>query len=318
MAVMPSPETAPDGASTEACRRELIDRVLTRCPHDGWHDTAVPALQFIRASAPAQPLPAVYEPGVIIVLQGRKQARLGDEVLVYDPLHCLVISVTMLPQGQVVQATADEPYLCVRLSVDAVELAGLLLEAAPAVPPSDGAGSAPGRGLHVARVSLPLLDAVLRLLRLLDTPRDLPVLAPLALREIFYRLLTGALGSRLRALAVADSQSQRVARAIELLKRRYAEPLRVDELAAAAHMSASSLHQHFKQVTSMSPLQYQKLLRLHQARRLMLSEGLDAAVAAHRVGYESPSQFSREYRRQFGAPPRAEVGRLRQAALPPA
>jgi AraC-like DNA-binding protein len=317
---MPSHDSELDGERTEACRRELIERVLPRCPHDGWHDTVLPALQFIRASAPAQPLPAVYEPGVIIVLQGRKQARLGDEVLVYDPLHCLVISVTMLPQGQVVQASADEPYLCVRLSVDAVELAGLMLEAAPAVPPRDSghSGTAPGRGLHVARVSGPLLDAVLRLLRLLDTPRDLPVLAPLALREIFYRLLTGELGSRLRALAVADSQSQRVARAIELLKRRYAEPLRVDELAAAAHMSASSLHQHFKQVTSMSPLQYQKLLRLHQARQLMLSEGLDAAVAAHRVGYESPSQFSREYRRQFGASPRAEVGRLRHAALPPA
>jgi AraC-like DNA-binding protein len=164
-----------------------------------------------------------------------------------------------------------------------------------------------GRGLNVARVSEPLLDAVLRLLRLLRTPQDAAVLAPMAVREIYYRVLTGELGPRLHALAVADGHAQRIVRAIDLLKRRYAEPIRIEEVAEAVHMSPSSLHQHFKQVTSMSPLQYQKHLRLHQARRLMLTDGLDAASAGHQVGYESPSQFSREYRRLFGAPPKAEI-----------
>jgi AraC-like DNA-binding protein len=300
----------------EACRRELVALALGAAPRDGPHDTALPGLQVIRASAPGQPLPAVYEPGLVLVLQGRKQAVLGDTVLDYDPLHCLVIAVTVLPQARIVQASPAEPYLCVRLSVDTRELAGLLLEAAPAVPAAPAAlATAPGRGLQLTRVSLPLLDAVRRLMLLLDQPRDQPVLAPLIQREIFYRVLTGELGPRLRALAVADSQAQRIARAIDLLKRRFADPLRVDELAAHAHMSPSSLHLHFKQVTAMSPLQYQKLLRLHEARRLMLAQGLDAAAAAHRVGYESASQFSREYRRQFGSPPRAEAQRLRGQAL---
>jgi AraC-like DNA-binding protein len=171
-------------------------------------------------------------------------------------------------------------------------------------------------GLNLSRVDVPLMEAALRLLRLLDAPQDAPVLAPLVQREIFYRVLTGPLGPRLRALATGDSQALRVARAIELLKQRFDQPLRVDELAAAAHMSPSSLHLHFKQLTTQSPLQYQKQLRLQQARRLMLGEGLDAASAAYRVGYESPSQFSREYRRLFGAPPRAEIAQIR--AAPPA
>jgi AraC-like DNA-binding protein len=195
----------------------------------------------------------------------------------------------------------------VRLNIDPRELGALLLDTGSAMRPP-----AAQRGLNLAQVSPPLLDAVLRLLRLLGTPGDQAVLAPLALREICYRVLTGELGPRLRALALADSQSHRIARAIDLLKRRYAEPLRIDEIAAAAHMSASSLHQHFKAVTAMSPLQFQKSLRLHQARRLMLGEGLDAAAAGHRVGYESASQFSREYRRLFGAPPRAEITSVRR------
>lgn len=215
----------------------------------------------------------------------------------------------MLPQAHVVEASEDKPYLCVRLNVDPQELTGLLLEAMPDVAEQTDSG----RGLRVSRVSEPLLDAVLRLLRLLRTPRDASVLAPLAMREIYYRVLTGELGSRLRALAVVDSHAHRVARAIDLLKRRYAEPIRIQEVAEAAHMSASSLHHHFKQVTSMSPLQYQKHLRLHQARRMMLTDGLDAAAASHHVGYESPSQFSREYRRLFGAPPKAEVQQLRRS-----
>jgi AraC-like DNA-binding protein len=181
-----------------------------------------------------------------------------------------------------------------------------------AVPPSTD------RGLYVARTSPQLLDAVLRLTRLLEQPRDASILAPLVLREIHYRVLTGEVGHRLRELCIVDSQVNRVARAIELLRKRFTESLRIEDLAAAAHMSESSLHHRFKAVTAMSPMQFQKQLRLHEARRLMLTEGLEAAAAAHRVGYESPSQFSREYRRLFGAPPRREIETVRGGGLQPA
>ncbi|MFO1339909.1 MAG: AraC family transcriptional regulator [Burkholderiaceae bacterium] len=313
------PDTAPDtGDADPAARRlraEMIGLASQFAPTDGLHDTAIAPLQIVRASAPAQALPAVYEPGLVMVLQGRKQARLGHELLRYGPLHCLVVAVTMLPHAQVTEASPETPYLCLRLNVDPRELAALVLDAGAAAGVAAAPGLAPAlsRGLQLTPSSPALLDAMARLLRLLRTPADVPVLAPLAIREVFYRVLTGELGPRLRALAVAESHAQRIGRAIALVKRRYAEPLRVDEVAEAAHMSPSSLHLHFKQMTSMSPLQYQKQLRLHRARQLMMAEGLDAADAAHRVGYESPSQFSREYRRLFGAPPREEI---RQALAP--
>ncbi|TAK97239.1 MAG: AraC family transcriptional regulator [Aquabacterium sp.] len=294
----------------EALRQDALAIALRHAPSDGLHDGRVPGLQLIRASMPAQPLPAVYEPGLVLVLQGRKQATLGAEVLHYDPLHCLLVAVTLLPVGQITEASVDQPYLCLRLQTSPTELAALLLEAGqPAAPTAaeDGLTCA----LNLAPVSESLLDAAVRLLRLLDEPQDVPVLAPLLQREVFYRVLTGPLGPRLRALAQSDSQTRRIARAIELLRQRYDQPLRVEELAAVAHMSASTLHLHFKQLTALSPLQYQKHLRLHHARRLMLAEGLDAARAAIQVGYESPSQFSREYRRLFGSPPRADVTRVK-------
>jgi len=297
----------------DALRQDALAIALRHAPGDGLHEGQVPGLQLIRASQPAQPLPAVYEPGLVLVLQGRKQATLGAEVLHYDPLHCLLVAMTLLPVGQITQASADEPYLCLRLHSSPTDLAALLLEAGPSLAGPPTHGEQP-RALNLAPVSAPLLDATVRLLRLLDEPQDVPVLAPLLHREVFYRVLTGPLGPRLRALAQSDSQTRRIARAIELLRQRYDQPLRVDELAAVAHMSASTLHLHFKQLTAMSPLQYQKHLRLHQARRLMLAEGLDAARAASQVGYESPSQFSREYRRLFGSPPRADVSRVKTGA----
>ena len=289
---------------------ELIELVREFTHADGTHATPIAGLQLLRLSAPGAPLPALYEPGLVLVVQGRKVATLGTQRLVYDPLHCLVVGVTMLPVAQVVEASPQRPYLCLRLQVDAREIGALVLESEGARAPA----GAPLSGLQVVRTSPELLDAALRLLRLLKAPRDAAVLAPLIQREIFYRVLTGELGARLRELSVTDSHAQRIARAIDLLKHRFAEPLRVEDVAQAAAMSPSTFHQHFKQLTAMSPLQYQKQLRLHHARQLMLGQGLDAAVAGHRVGYESPSQFSREYRRLFGAPPRAEV-RQTQAAV---
>ena len=299
---MPHPEAPP--AALEALRHT---------PADGLHDGPVPGLQLIRASTPAQPLPALYEPGLVLVLQGRKRATLGAEQLHYDPLHCLLVSVALLPMGQVLEASAARPYLCLRLASSAQALAELLLQTAATTPE---AAAGPATGLNLAPVSPPLMDAALRLLQLLDAPQDVAVLAPLLQREIFYRVLTGPLGPRLRHLASADSHARRIAQAIDLLRQRWDQPLRVDELARAAHMSSSTLHLHFKQLTTLSPLQYQKQLRLQRARQLMLTEGLNARHAAHRVGYESASQFSREYQRLFGAPPATEQARLRAAAAP--
>lgn len=292
---------------------ELAALVTRLTPHEGLYQSAIPSLTVIRSDSPTMPTPSVYEPSLCIVVQGRKRALLGDDVYYYDALNYLTVSVTLPAIGHVLEATPERPYLCLRLELDARMIGELLLQVGrSAVPPSTD------RGLYVARTSPHLLDAVVRLTRLLEQSRDAAILAPLVLREVHYRVLTGELGHRLRELCVVDSQVNRVARAIELLRKRFTESLRIEDLAAAAHMSESSLHHRFKAVTAMSPMQFQKQLRLHEARRLMLTEGLEAAAAAHRVGYESPSQFSREYRRLFGAPPRREIETVRGGGLLPA
>lgn len=291
----------------QALRERTIAQALAHTTGDGLHATALPWLQLIRASAPALPVPAVYEPGLVLVLQGRKCAQLGDRVVYYDAMQCLVVPMTMLPRGQVLEASPDRPYVCLRLNCETQALTEMLLD-------GDGPADHADAGLHVAPVTAPLLGAALRLLQLLDHPQDLKTLAPLVQREILYRVLTGPLGARLRALAHTDGVTRRIGRVIEHLSRRFADPLSIDELAGLAHMSPSTLHLRFKQLTALSPLQFQKQLRLQQARRLMLGDGLDAASAAHHVGYESPSQFSREYRRLFGAPPREDIVNLRRAA----
>ena len=301
--------THPD--DLQPLRDRTIQLALAHAPGDGMHPTALPWLRLIRASAPAMPVPAIYEPGLVLVLQGRKQAQLGSRVLQYDAMQCLLVPATTLPRGQVVEASVDKPYVCLRLSCETQALADLLLDGdtPPANHPSDG-----DTRLQVAPVTAPLLDAALRLLQLLGQPQDLGTLAPLVQREIFYRVLTGPLGPRLRALAQGDGVARRLNRVIEQLTRHFDQPFSIAELAALAHMSPSTLHLRFKQMTALSPLQFQKSLRLQHARRLMLGDGLDAASAAHRVGYESASQFSREYRRLFGAPPREDITLRRNAA----
>lgn len=291
----------------DALQRELAARVTAFARSDGVHDTNIAGVAAIRASAPSRPLSAVYEPSLCIVVQGRKRAQLRDETYIYDPLNYLVVSVTLPVVGQIIEASSERPYLCLRIGVDRQLIGELLLQVGPTLierPVSE-------RGLYVAKTEGALLDAVVRLVRLVDQPREAQILAPLILREIHYRALTGELGSRLRELCIVDSQIQRVARAIDVLRTRFAEGFSVEDLAAIAHMSPSSFHHRFKEVTALSPMQFQKQLRLHEARRLMLTEGIEASVAAHRVGYESASQFSREYRRLFGAPPRREIDALR-------
>lgn len=290
-------------------QQDLAERVARLAPVDGMHPSAFGPLSLIRASAPTTRMATVYQPSLCMVVQGRKRAQLHDEVFHYDALNYLVVSVTLPLVGQVLDASPERPYLCLRLNLNLEEIARLLLELGD----RGAAPVAADRGLFVARMGEPLLDAVLRLVKLLDTPDDVPVLAPVIQREIYYRVLRGELGHRLVDLAAGDGGNHRIVRAIEWLKQRYAEPLRIEALAEAVHMSPSALHHRFKAVTAMSPLQYQKQLRLHEARRLMFADGVECAAAGHRVGYQSPSQFSREYRRLFGAPPRVEIARLREA-----
>jgi AraC-like DNA-binding protein len=294
-------------AGIPARQQELSARVAQLTRFDGTHQTALPSLALTRGSVPTICMPTVYQPCLAIVVQGRKCALLNDEVFHCDALNYLVVSVTLPGMGQVIEATPEHPYLSLRLNLDLEEIARLVLELGDRGPSPATAD----RGLFVARLDEPLLDAVLRMVKLLDTPEDIDVLAPVVQREIYYRMLRGELGSRLADLAQSEGGNHRIVRAIEWLKQHYAAPLRIEELADAVHMSPSALHHRFKAVTAMSPLQYQKHLRLHEARRLMFADGIECATAGHRVGYESASQFSREYRRLFGAPPRAEIARLR-------
>jgi AraC-like DNA-binding protein len=288
-------------------------KLIERSAHtDGIHPTALPRVSLIRASQASEPIHVLHEPAICIIAQGRKQVMSGGNVFVYDRAQYLVVSVDVPIVGQIIEASKDRPYLCFLLSLDVGILGALMMEAnLPAPRPGE-----PQASVFLSDVTSELLDAAVRLVRLLDSPRDIPILAPVAEREILYRLLIGPQGARLRQIAVADSRLQQVGRAISWLKRNFREPFRIEDLAREARMSPSALHQHFKTVTSMSPLQYQKQLRLQEARRLILAQAMDAALAGHSVGYDSPSQFSREYRRLFGAPPIRDVQRLRASEAP--
>ncbi|WP_459618237.1 AraC family transcriptional regulator [Bordetella sp. 2513F-2] len=313
MSADPSTLTPPALAALAALQPEqaALAALLSRhAPQDGLHTTAVPGMQFYRWSKPTETFFSVYRPSLAILAQGAKRVELGDEVYQYNTADYLLTSVDLPVASRVTLASSGTPYLCFSLDLDTRRIAELISQLGP---PRAEAPLADRRGLATARLERGLLQAVLRLAELLDTPADIPILAPLIEREIHYRLLTGPLGPRLRHIVLQGGPSHQISRAIEWLKQHYAQPLRIDHLAQLVNMSPSSLHHHFKSVTAMSPLQYQKQLRLHEARRLMLAEMLDAGAAAHRVGYESASQFSREYSRLYGAPPLRDVSRLRRA-----
>lgn len=278
---------------------------------DGDHETAVPGLWLYRSSAPSEEHAVVYVPSLCVVMQGAKEVVVGGQAYRYDPAQSLLVSVDMPALTHVADATPDRPCLAVRIPIDPAVVAELLADGSAAPPPGR-----PVRGLGVINLEPPLLDAVGRLLGLLDSPAEIPALAPLVLREITFRLLVGPAGARLRQIATAGAPAQRVARAIRWLRDHFAEPLWIAALARHVGMSPSALHLHFKHVTAQSPLQYQKQLRLQEARRLMTGEGLDAGEAAFRVGYESPSQFGREYRRLFGESPRRNTAALRAEPQP--
>ncbi|MBB5686565.1 AraC family transcriptional regulator [Sphingobium boeckii] len=277
---------------------------------DGLHETALPGLRLARYSAPSAPVHGLHKPAMCIIAGGRKQAMIGDRIIIYDKACYLVVTADLPVVSQVIEASAEAPYLCFAFDLNPAVLAAMV-SAAGVIAPGDAPGGAPGPGLALSRSTPELLDAAIRLMRLLDTPGDLPFLAPLVEREILYRLLNGDQKDQARAIAVADSRLNQVNRAIGWIRRNYAQPFTIGRVAEEARMSTSALHEHFKAVTAMSPLQYQKQIRLQEARQLILGAGMDAATAGHEVGYDSPSQFSREYRRLFGAPPIADAARLR-------
>lgn len=270
--------------------------------------TPVRELKLFRRTAPSEPMSCLYDPGIALIVQGGKRVLLGEDTYTYDAGRFLITAVDLPAIGEVTHASPEKPFLALWMALDQRVMTELMVECR--LPPPRAKPTA--RGMAVGKASLPLLHAFQRLLDLLDEPADIPILAPLIQREILYRLLMSDQGARLWQIVSVGSQSHRIARAIDWLKTHATEPLRVDELAASVQMSTSTFHQHFRALTAMSPLQYQKWLRLHEARRLMLAEQLDAATAAFRVGYESASQFGREYHRMFGAPPLRDITSLRQ------
>ncbi len=290
---------------------EALGKSIARWTDKGeLHTTVVPGLSLFRREEPTGPISGMYEPSICLVAQGAKRVLLGDDSYVYDPHHYLITSVHLPTVVQIIEASREKPYLGLRLKLDLREISQLMVDSH--LPPPRAQQSS--RGMATGEVTLPLLTAFQRLIELLTEQQDIPILAPIIQREIIYRLLVGDQGTRLRQIASAGSQGHQMARVIDWLKDNFTQSIRIEDLARQVNMSVSTFHHHFRSLTAMSPLQFQKLLRLNEARRLMLVEPLDATTAAFQVGYESTSQFSREYSRLFGAPPLRDITNLRQMA----
>ena len=285
---------------------ELIELIAAAVPTDGTTE-AFPGFRLSRASSPTEPVQAVYEPSFCFVAQGSKKALLGEEMFRYNPRHYLIFTVDLPVTFQVEEASEEQPYFGFRLGLDPALVASVVMDSDIQIKKGD----ASTRAMDVSSVDADLLDAVVRLVRLVETPAQRKVLAPLIIREIIYRLLIGGQGARLSHILALGGDTRRISKAIGHLREHFAEQVRMEEIARELGMSVSGFHHHFKSVTSMSPLQFQKQIRLQEARRLMLGEDLDAASAGFRVGYEDPSYFSRDYKKQFGAPPQRDVVRLR-------
>jgi AraC-like DNA-binding protein len=285
----------------------LIDR-HTDGQESGYRATAIDPLVFVRSDT-TKTIETVSEPLFAMVVQGEKKLSLNEEFFQYGVAQYLVMSVDLPLSVCMIEATPDQPYLGLKLNLDPVQLCEIIAQTNPDIDKKENSV----RGWCVSDANLSLIDCAIRLIRLLDTPQDIPFLAPMIIREIYYRLLTDEQAEAVRQVATSGSNMQRIADVIKQIKTEFTQPLRVEELAEQANMSAASFHRHFKAVTSMSPLQYQKQLRLLTARQMMLAEAIDATQAAYRVGYESTSQFSREYSRMFGAPPIRDIERLRSA-----
>lgn len=296
---------------TQANREELVRRISRAAPGIGRVEP-IRGLYLNRALSMTGPVHSVMYPSFCVIAQGAKEIHLGEERYRYDPYHYLLATVEIPAVSQLVEASPERPYLSLRLDLDPALVASVLLEADLPSPRRD-AGSV--RALDVSPLDDNLLDAAVRLVRLVEAPpAEARVLLPLVTREIVFRLLAGEQSARLRQAAVRGGNTDRIARAIERLRADFDKPLRIEHLAREMGMSLSGFHEHFKAVTAMSPLQFQKQLRLQEARRLLLGGELDAATAGYRVGYEDASHFSREYKRHFGQPPVRDMERLRAAA----
>ncbi len=286
----------------------LLQLVEANAPFEGIQTTAIDDLTLVRHSYPTTPVYSLQRAALCIVVQGRKEVALGGTTYVYTPSNYLISSVALPVVARITTASPSHPYLCLRLALDPIALADMLLTSGLQPQPCD---AAPASGLNLSKITPDLSDAVSRIMRLLDTPSDLPALAPLAKREIYYRLLTGALGQSVRQLATAGSKLHQISRVTNWIKDHFADPLEIEQLVSIAGMSRSALHKHFKAVTQMSPLQYQKQLRLQEARKLMVAHGLNASAASFHVGYSSATQFTREYSRMYGEAPARDAARLR-------
>ncbi|HWY23584.1 MAG TPA: AraC family transcriptional regulator [Nevskia sp.] len=292
----------------EIARQRMAGLIAGMVSQEGPNPSRLPGVTFAHARHSRPRAPVVYEPGIFILVQGRKRGFLGDQMYVYDQHNYLVTSVP-LPLECETEATPEQPLLGLAVNIDLANLAELLLEMDDRLPDS---GASP-RGIYATPLDAELGGAVIRLLEALRTPVEARVLGPQIVREIIYRVLCGEQGGALRALATRHSHCGRIGKVLRHVHSHFTAPLDVETLAEEASMSVSAFHHHFKAVTSTSPLQYVKTIRLHQARLLMVHEGLNAGVAAQRVGYESPSQFSREFKRLFGSNPSTEAARVRAA-----
>lgn len=296
-----------------ALRHRMIALLRDLAPAEGYTLTSLPDVRLLRSDRPLSRTPVLYEPGIVIVVQGRKRGLLGDEAFVYDEQHYLVVSVPV-PFAMETDASANEPLLAIYFRLDHAMAAELCLQ----IDERHGASSAAPQGLYSSPMEISLSSSVLRLLDALANPPEDEVLGPGLVREIYYRILTGAQGGSLRAALAQQGKFGMVARAIRMIHGRYNEALTVDELASEAAMSPPTFHAHFRSMTGTSPMRYVQSTRLHQARLLMLRHHVTAAAAAAAVGYESPSQFSREFRRLFGRPPIEEVERMKRNFAMPA
>ncbi|HCE1794937.1 TPA: AraC family transcriptional regulator N-terminal domain-containing protein [Vibrio parahaemolyticus] len=300
-----SPTSLPSRAFATQKLAKLIDRWTGDANQ---YDTPISGLRFSRWTTPTPPTSYTHNPSICLIAQGRKRVLLGEESFIYDANHFLISSVDLPIIANIIEASEEQPYLGLIIELDLTEISQLIVDSELAFTQSKEAQ----KGIAVGELSESLLDAFVRLAELLDEGQNIKILAPIIKREIFYRLLMSEQGTRLHQIVTAGSHSHQIAKAIDWLKNNFVKPLSVGDLASYTGMSKSSFYTHFRSMTSMTPLQFQKKLRLSEARRLMLTENLDAMAATFKVGYESPSQFSREYSRLFGAPPSKDIKSLRE------
>lgn len=299
------------GTGYEIKKRLIREKLMKWLTHSGEYETPIKGFFMFRKNECDCPENCFYDPAVGVIIQGNKHSYIGSKEYRYGEDYCLVNGIDLPAKNYILDATPDNPFLGVGLKLDK----SLTTQLAAEIPPPPKTGSEPDCGLSLTKTDPDILDAFLRLMDLLDKPEQIPVMAPMIVREIHYRLLIGPQGSFLRAVNSFGTQGNQIAQAISWLKNNYKEPVQVDELARKVNMATSTFHRHFKQLTSLSPLQFQKRLRLYEAQRLMLVENEYASTACMAVGYESPTQFNREYKRLFGEPPSRNISKVRELQL---